>query len=56
MITSSLDLFPKVIGTDHPVIESIDFCLRESGRIALSLDLYTKVIEIDHPVIGSCVL
>ena len=52
-IASSLDLCPKLIGTDHPVSVSIDFCLREGCRIASSLDLCPKLIGTDHPVIES---
>ena len=52
-IESYLDLCPKVIGIDHPIIGSIDVCLRVADRIASSLDLFPKVKGIDHLVIGS---
>ena len=40
-----MDLSPKVIGRDYPVIVSGDFKLRECGRIVSSLDLSPKVIH-----------
>ena len=42
-----------MIGTDHIVIEYVDLCLRESGRIASSLDLCPKLIGTDHSIIES---
>ena len=51
-----MDLCPKVIGIDHPIIGSTEFCLRVVDRIASSLDLCLKAIRVDHLVIGSCVL
>ena len=41
-IASSLDVSPKVIGSDYPVIVSSDFSRRECGRIASSLDIVLK--------------
>ena len=40
-----MDLSPKVIGSDYPIIVSGDFGLRECGRIVSSLDLSPKVIR-----------
>ena len=40
-----MDLSPKVIGSDYPVIVSGDFGPRECGRIVSSLDLSPKVIR-----------
>ena len=51
-----MDLCPKVIWVDHPIIGSVDFCLRDVDRIVSSLELCPKVKGIDHPVIESCVL
>ena len=45
-----------MIGVDHPLIGSSDFCLSDVDRIVSSLDLCPKVKGIDHLVIGSCVL
>ena len=48
-----MDLSPKVIGSDYPIIVSRHFGLREYGRIASSLELSPKVIRSDYPVIVS---
>ena len=48
-----MDVSPKVIGSDYPVIVSGDFGHRECGRIASSLDSSPKVIGSDYPVIVS---
>ena len=40
-----MDVSPKVIGSDYPVIVSGDFGRRECGRIVSSLDLSPIVIR-----------
>ena len=40
-----MDLSPKVIGSDYPIIVSGEFGLLECGRIVSSLDLSPKVIH-----------
>ena len=42
-----MDLSPKVIGSDYPVIVSSDFGPRECGRIVSSLDIRPKLYLVD---------